>query len=293
MSANSIIEKVEKIKSAALEKFGAGLVGAVLYGSFVKGKEYKDVDVLIVLEELTESRIERIKDIVEIKRVLVFPADILLISKEECINNFKSHNPLFLDIASEGKVICDKGLLEKLINETKLEIQKNKIKKEFSRWIFPVKDRIPTTLSGITNKDWANYWLEDSKRDLQAAESLHRDKLFERAVYHCQQSVEKSLKSVLMCFGVYEKTHYVASILKKEIEKRNIKEYAEKLDEIIKIAEELEPHVSLSRYPGISGSEVWLPSREYTKEISEKAIKDAKKVFKIGKEFVKLWFKNE
>ena len=56
-------------------------------------------------------------------------------------------------IVLEGRVIHDKSLLRKLINETNLEIQKNRIKKEFSRWIFPVKDRIPTPLSEITNKD--------------------------------------------------------------------------------------------------------------------------------------------
>lgn len=144
---------IEKIKSVAIEKWGDEVVGIALFGSFIRGREYRDIDVLIVLGKINKTRMERIKDIAEIKRGLDFPADILLVSTEECIDNFKSHNPLFLDIAFEGEIIHDSGLLEKLINEIRLEIQKNKIKKEFSRWVFPVKDRTPTPLSEITNKE--------------------------------------------------------------------------------------------------------------------------------------------
>lgn len=286
-------QAVEKIKSAVLKKWGDEVVGIALYGSFVRGKEYRDIDMLVVLEKIEKSRIERIMDVAEIKRDLDFPADILLVSKEECVDNFKGHNPLFLDIASEGNVIFDRGLLKELINETRLEIQKKKIKKKFSMWIFPVKERAPTPLSEITNKDWANYWLEDSKRDLKSAEYLFQEKLYEKAVYHCQQSVEKAVKAVLICFGVYEKTHYVANFLRREVGKRNVKEYAKKLNEIIKIAEELEPHVSFSRYPGVSRGKVWLPSKEYTREIVENALKKTKRSVKTGKDFVKWWFKSE
>ena len=74
---------IKKIKSAALEKWGDGVVGIALYGSFVRGKGYMDTDVLIVLEKIEKGRMERIKDIAEIKRALDFPADILLVSKEE------------------------------------------------------------------------------------------------------------------------------------------------------------------------------------------------------------------
>lgn len=284
----------EQIKSSALKKWGSGVIGIALFGSFVRGKkDFRDIDVLIVLEKINKTRIERIKDIVEIKRALDFPADILLISKEECIDNFKNHNPLFLDIATEGEIIYDRGFLEELINETKLDIKEKKIKRVSSRWIFPVKDRVPTPLSEITNKDWSNYWLEDAQRDLKAAEYLTQNELYERAVYHCQQAVEKTVKAVLICFGAYEKTHYVASILRKEVEKRDLEGYSKELMKIVMIAEGLEPHVSLSRYPGISGGEVWLPSKEYTKEISESALNDAKEALRIGNDFVKWWFENK
>ncbi len=284
----------EQIKSSALKKWGSRVIGIALFGSFVRGKkDFKDIDILIVLEKINKSRIERIKDIVEIKRTLDFPADILLISKEECIDNFKNHNPLFLDIATEGEIIYDRGFLEELINETKLDIKEKKIKRVSSRWMFPVEDRVPTPLSEITNKDWSNYWLEDAQRDLKAAEYLSQNELYERAVYHCQQAVEKTVKAVLICFGAYEKTHYVASILRKEVEKRDLEGYSKELEKTVNIAEGLEPHVSLSRYPGISGGEVWLPSKEYTKEIAESALNDSKEALRIGNDFVKWWFENK
>jgi len=37
------------------------------------------------------------------------PLDILLLTPEEVISNFKNHNPLFLDIAEEGIIILDKN----------------------------------------------------------------------------------------------------------------------------------------------------------------------------------------
>jgi HEPN domain-containing protein len=141
------------------------------------------------------------------------------------------------------------------MGETRLEIKKKKIRKELSRWIFPVKERVATPLSEITNKDWANYWLEDSERDFKAAGSLMRDGIDEKAVYHCQQAVEKTVKAILICFGAYEKTHYVGNILRKEVEKRDLK--------------------------------------EYSKEIAENAFRDAQKTLTIGNNFVKWWFENK
>lgn len=291
IDAKQIFE--DQITSAALRKWGNEVSGIALFGSYVRGNEFRDIDILIVLEKMDKSRIERIKDIAEIKHTLDFPVDILLLSEEECTDNFKNHNPLFLDIATESRIIYDRDFLGELIDQIKREIRKKKIRKELSRWIFPVKERTATPLSEITNKDWANYWLEDSERDLKAAGSLIRDEIYEKAVYHCQQAVEKIVKAILICFGSYEKTHYVANILRKEVENRDIKEYSGELEDVIKIAEELEPHVSLSRYPGISGDEVWLPSREYSKEIAESAFSDAKKTLIIGNNFVNWWFENK
>lgn len=282
---------LEEIKSKVIEKCGEEVISIVVYGSYARSEKYRDIDILIVLKE-EKRRIERIKDIASLKRMFDFPLDINLVSKGECIDNFDSHNPLFMDIAVEGKILYDTGLMEELVRDTREYIRERKIKKSNSGWVFPVEERVETPLSSITNKEWAGFWIEDAKRDLKAAGSLISAGLFDRCVYHCQQAAEKTVKAVLICFGVYEKTHFVASLLRRESRNRDLKlkEWNAKLEEIAEICEALEPHVSLSRYPGISGGKIWLPYKEYTKEAAEKALKDTEDVIKIGEEFVRWWF---
>lgn len=228
---------LEEIKSKVIEKCGEEVLSIVVYGSYARSEKYRDIDILIVVKE-EKSRIERIKDIASLKRMFDFSLDINLVSKGECIDNFDSHNPLFMDIAVEGKILYDTGLMEELVRDTREYIRERRIKKSNSGWVFPVEERVETPLSSITNKEWAGFWIEDAKRDLK------------------------------------------------------LKEWNARLEEIAGICEALEPHVSLSRYPGISGGKIWLPYKEYTKakEAAEKALRDTEDVIKIGEEFVRWWF---
>jgi HEPN domain-containing protein len=52
----------------------------------------------------------------------------------------------------------------------------------------------------------------------------------------------------------------------------------------------MEPEVSLSRYPGIIGNNLWLPFEEYKKEDADKAYQKAGKVAAIAKVFIAEWF---
>lgn len=72
------------------------------------------------------------------------PLDILLVSKEECEYNFRNHNPLYLNIAIDGRIIYDANFLERLIEETKEYIKTNNIRRGDGSWSFPVKDRVVT-----------------------------------------------------------------------------------------------------------------------------------------------------
>ncbi|MCS7200429.1 MAG: nucleotidyltransferase domain-containing protein [Caldimicrobium sp.] len=60
-----------------------------------------DIDLLIISKEINTVRHKRHKEVAKIKEHLSLgiPVDILLLTPEECISNFKSHNPLFLDIS--------------------------------------------------------------------------------------------------------------------------------------------------------------------------------------------------
>ena len=54
-----------------------------------------------------------------------------------------------------------------------------------------------------------------------------------------------------------------------------------------------EPEVSLSRYPGISDDELWLPYEEYEEADANNALHKAGKVKLISGNFITEWFGKE
>ena len=273
---------------------GIKIVSIAIFGSTARCENHadSDVDLLVIAEGIAKKRIQRIPDIVKIKRELNlgFPLDILLVSKDECQLNFRNHNPLYLDIALDAEIIYDTGFLENLIEETREYIDSNNIRRGVDSWSFPVKERTATNLSKISNKEWALVWLEDGRRDLLAASYLFDLELNEKSVYHCQQTVEKVTKAVLAVWGEFRKTHFVADALREECNKRELGEWKEKLIEIAEIGNKTEPQVSLSRYPGLTDNTLWLPYEEYDTNIAKEYLQNAEIAFKIGEEFIKWWF---
>ena len=100
-------------------------------------------------------------------------------------------------------------------------------------------------------------WLTKSLHDLQTARALAgpTSELLDTAIYHCQQSAEKSVKGWLTAKGIaFEKTHDV---------RRLIKQAAAVLTDFSQLAhaaEILTPYVSAFRYPGLT--EEPMPTRE-------------------------------
>jgi len=132
-------QTINEIKDKAKKKW-KNLVSIVIFGSYVKDYKYNDIDILIVVGDIDKNRIERVGDIVEFKGTLNIkePVDITLLSKEECISNFSNHNPMYLDIALDGKIIFDNGFLKSLMNETAQYIEGKKIVRSGTKWIFPI-----------------------------------------------------------------------------------------------------------------------------------------------------------
>jgi hypothetical protein len=171
---------LSELKEKAQARWKKDLVSVVLFGSFTKGGEYNDVDVLIVLKEIKEDRIRRIPDIVGFKRSLDIsrPVDVLLYSREECISNFRNHNPLFLDITLDGVVVYDnRRFAEDLIDETSKYLKEKNIVRKGTAWFFPLKTHV-AALSKISNADWARVWIDDSSRDLESARLLQSNGLY-------------------------------------------------------------------------------------------------------------------
>lgn len=272
------------------------IVAALLFGSWAKGTETSesDIDLLIVADRINPKRHRRGKEIVDIKHCLpTMLIDILLLTNKEALSNFKNHNPLFLDIAEEGIIILDKdNFLKDLILETREYIKQKGIKRFGDGWIFPVQKGVPTYLSEVSNKDFSQAMLRDGERDFNIGERLINDDFYDKAVYHFQQSIEKSIKSILIAMGIFQKTHLIGEVLRKIVSEREVPgKWKTDLLEIAEISEGIEPDVSLSRYPGIIDGNLWLPFDEYKKEDANGAMRKAGKVLSAAKGFLGDWFK--
>ena len=287
------IRQVLSQSAAGLKGFT--ITGAIVFGSVARGVQSKDsdADLLAVAESLHPKRNRRGGQIAQIKSMFPkIPLDVLLLTQEEVFSNFRNHNPLFLDIAEEGIIILDKDdFLKDLISEAKTYIRTRGIKRFGDGWVFPVKKGVAVPLSGVTNRDFAESMSLDARRDYEIGLTLTKGGYFDKAVYHFQQSVEKAVKAVLISQGVFQKTHFVGSILEGMINEMDASEASkERLKELARISINMEPEVSLSRYPGIIKDALWIPYKEYSREDAEEAMDKENIALKVAEDFLADWF---
>lgn len=298
MNREKLIKDIKtELMAADKKSIPFHISAALLFGSVAQKTETRDsdVDLLVIAEGVNPKRHRRGSEIACIKHcVQAFPLDVLLLTKEEVLSNFRNHNPLFLDIAEEGIMILDsENFLQNLVSETKDYIKKKGIKRFGDGWIFPVEKGSPAYLSKVSNKDFSYAMLKDSERDFEIGKKLAEVAYFDKAVYHFQQSVEKSVKAILITMGVFQKTHLIGGILRKVLsEKSGIEGKKSALLEVAEISETIEPEVHLSRYPGIIADSLWLPFNEYKKEDADGAMQKAEKALSVAKGFVEDWFSN-
>jgi len=295
MDTDQLIEYIRNNLEEKRNSLPMDIKATVLFGSWAKGTATSDsdVDLLIVADDINPIRHRRGEEIAQVKRcLLALTLDVLLYTKDEVISNFINHNPLFLDVAEDGKIISDEGeFLQNLISQTKDYIRQKDIKRFGDGWVFPVEKGRPAFLSQVSNKDFAQAMLKDGERDLGIGKRLTEDSYYDKAVYHFQQSIEKSIKSVLIAMGVFQKTHLIGAILHKVISERdNIAKWKNELNEIAEISESIEPEMSLSRYPGIIKNLLWLPFDEYRKEDADRAMVKAERTLSVAVRFIEDWF---
>lgn len=292
-----MLKDIAKMIADELKAIPMEIIASAIYGSWAKGLQTddSDIDILIIANNINPKRHRRGKEIAQIKQYLSInlPMDILLLTPKECISNFKNHNPLFLDIAVEGIILIDKdGFLGNLINETRDYILKKGLEKSDDGWVFPVLYRQPTTLSKVTNKDFALAMLTDGERDFDIGIKLTKEGYYDKAIYHFQQATEKSIKAVLILFGEFKKTHYIGKVLISKLENIELEyRWKERLYNIALISNEIEPEVTWSRYPGIDNDSLWLPYEEYTIDDANEIKNKSEEVLTTVKDFIKWWFK--
>lgn len=290
LTREEIIKRIREGILSACEN----VVGIILFGSFARGGEYRDVDLIVVLERLDKPLLERAGLEVEIRRAIGLTGldvDVLIYDWEEFQDDLRSRFPLLLDAAFDGLVIYDAGEITPALEAAREDVKARGIKRtETGGWQFPVAYRKPTPLSPITNTDWATKWLDDAQRDLKAAEALFQADLYDRCVTHCQQTIEKSIKAILACFGRWERTHYVSEVLLQELNKHNLGDWAKTLTDLAQDAARLEPAAIWSRYPRRLKDRIILPVEQYGEKDAEEALAVARKAYKVAVDFVQWWF---
>ncbi|MEA3459693.1 MAG: HEPN domain-containing protein [Chloroflexota bacterium] len=285
-------EIIERIK-AGVERSRSDVAAIVIFGSFAKGDDYRDIDLLAAVETIDKPPLDRKEEIQAIRRAvgLPLPLDVLLFSKEECRDGFQAHLPLFLDIAFDGHVVYDEGFFHSLMETTKRYVEERGIERtETGGWRFPVAHRRSTTLCALENKDWAHIWLNDAQQDMAAASNLFEAGILDKCVTHCQQTTEKAIKAVLACFGRLEKSHYVSDILESEVKAQSLGEWEDRLADLAAWARDLEPDATLSRYPGMFRGRLWIPYDQYDEVRAEEALRKAGQALDTSEAFVDWWF---
>ena len=97
-----------------------------------------------------------------------------------------------------------------------------------------------------TKKEWLS-WIRRAINDFKSAKKLFsgKNKFLDIAVFHCQQSVEKILKSFLVYKEIkFEKVHNIVYLLDKCVE------VDKTLNKWYQAAEILTPYATIFRYPG-------------------------------------------
>jgi len=295
-SCQQIVQQFGNAIIAGTNNIPFSIIAIALFGSYAlnQNTDDSDIDLLVVADGINPKLHKRAKEIAVLKKILSIgiPLDIMLLTKSECQDNFYNHNPLFLDIAYSGIVIIDTDcFLQSLIDETKEYIVTKKLQKFDDGWRFPVIHRHSTFLSSISNKDFAKAMLADGKRDYEIGCKLIDEKYFDKAIYHFQQSVEKALKAILISFGEFKKTHFVAEILETTINDMPLDDnWKENLIRIAEISKEIEPQVTWSRYPSIVHGSLWIPYENYDSENAIEIRNKANIIISTASDFITQWF---
>ncbi len=291
-------------RKALVERIGAGVLvackdvtGVVLFGSFAREEPAHDLDVLVVVRGGGKSERERWANVIAIRRAIGpvgLDVDVLIYTEEELRAGLAARFPLALDVAFDGRIIYGDGSLRLLLEQARQDVGARGVQRtETGGWRFPVRYRQRTPLSPVDNAAWARKWLADARRDLAAAEALFASCLYDRCVTHCQQVAEKCVKAVLACFGRLERSHYVASLFRVEVEGQSVPGWEQRLTQLADDAEQLEPAATWSRYPRLEGDRIVLPAECYEEHDAEKALRLARRSLATARDFIMWWFQEE
>jgi len=124
------------------------VVGIIVFGSFARGEDWRDVDVLVVLPALESGPSAwadatlALNRAIDLRNVQVIPY-----SHRGFVNGLRNHSSFLLDIAVDGIILHDQAHLSEEIASVKRYIQERGIRRSRpGSWRFPVQYRRSTPL---------------------------------------------------------------------------------------------------------------------------------------------------
>jgi HEPN domain-containing protein len=248
--------------------------------------------VLVVVERLESARaawadaLHSLRDAIGLDEVEVIPYNLTNLR-----TGLADRFPFLLDVAFDGIVVYENDGITRLLERTRQDVTRRGIRRTATHgWQFPVAYRAETLLSPISNRELAEQWLKDADRDLKVAETILNTAIYDKCITHCQQTTEKAVKAVLACFGVFERTHYVARVLLKHLHQQDVADWSERLTELATIAKRREADAVHSRYIDDIGGELWIPAEGYDRSQAAAALDDGRAALAIARVFVDWWF---
>ena len=124
------------------------VVGIIVFGSFARGEDWRDVDVLVVVPSLESNPTAWADTALALRRAInLSNVQVIPYSQRGSVNGLRNHSPFLLDIAVDGIVLHDQANLSEEIAAVKLYIQERGIRRPRpGSWRFPVQYRRSTPL---------------------------------------------------------------------------------------------------------------------------------------------------
>ncbi len=117
--------------------------------------------------------------------------------------------------------------------------------------------------------------------DLESGRILLKNSRYADAVFHFQQSAEKSVKALLVLKDIEIREHIVSGYFASEIISEAEPEPEKSLRESLRALISLEEHAIKPRYPRLTERFEWDPERDYKPQVVEKAESEAELVVRM------------
>jgi len=117
----------------------------------------------------------------------------------------------------------------------------------------------------------ARRWLSEAQWDLETAQILHKSRRYNSCAFICQQAGEKAAKALLYVIGESPFGHSIRELLARYVEAKH-----ENLDELLRLASELDRHYVPARYPNAIPSGT--PHESYDEIVSRRTLDHAAKI---------------